>query len=156
MVNFSTPDLSGSYSLNSEENIRGFTFLKSLISVLLNKDIFSGSLLSRDVFLDINIFIDKFQDCLNDNIYNLVKASPGILIITLTGLLLSLLSLLASVYLLYQCWAAQSRPVVMRLGRVKQSWLVLLLLSALAGCFWILHEARLVNRGAQLLPQVKL
>jgi hypothetical protein len=158
MSNFSSPGNLGSYILDNEDSYGGLTFLYSfinmIISVIFSKDIFIGSFLSKDVFPDINIFLDNFEDCLKDNINKLIAENPGVIIIIVIGLLLSIACFISSLCLLYQRKFIQPKLGITRPGTRKQGFLLLLLLTSMTGCMWTLQEARMVNKGNVMLPQV--
>ena len=160
MSNCSSPDDLGSYTLDNEDSYGGptilYSFINMIISVIMSKDIFIGSFLSKDVFPDINIFLENFQDCLKDNINKLIVENPGVIIIIVIGLLLSIACFIASIYLLYQCKFIEPKLGITRPGILKQGFpvLLLLLLTSMAGCMWTLREARMVNKGNVVLPQV--
>ena len=164
MWNFSIPEKSGNYTLEVEEYSGSFSFLTTLVSLLVNKDVFPDSFLSKDVFPDIHTFLAKFQDSLSDHLYSLLASIPA-LGLALCGLALA--SVVAMV-LLALARSGKRIPEQSVCGKKRSDtgkripeqsvpgkmMLVVVLVCCLAGCLWTVQKARLVDRGARQIPEV--
>jgi len=168
MFNFSRPEDSGSYSLEIKETSGCFAFLRTFVSALLNKDIFFDSFLSEDVFPNIGIFLDQFQDKLDEKMFHLLENSPAVLSLAITSITLtSLASIFFLGMLCYQYIQSttgdMSEEPDRKSGEERSSRkerrpqiavLCVLVSVCLCGCVWVVCEARMVNRGVTEIPEV--
>ena len=164
MLNFSTPEESGSYSLEIQETSDCFAFLNPFVSALLNKDIFIDSFLSKDVFPNITIFLEQFEDKLDEKVFSLLENSPAVLSLAITSLILTTMAIIFFMAMLcYQCrkssaevtYEDQDRSSSRRERRPQSCVLLCVLLCVcLGGCIWVVWEARMVNRGVAEIPEV--
>ena len=164
MFNISRPEESGSYSLGIKETSGCFAFLRTFVSALLNKDIFIDSFLSRDVFPNISIFLEQFQDKLDEKMFGLLENIPAVLSLAITSITLTSLASIFFLGMLYYQYRQSTkgepdrRSVEERNSKKERGLhnavLCVLVCVCLCGCVWVVCEARMVNRGVTEIPEV--